>query len=89
MELSTQMLSKCLLNLNEKMGAKMMCEAGRNSLKICPINSVFIIYFYHGNLEFHGQEKRFDLTSMHLQCRLLDEMAACPLLYVIGFGNYN
>lgn len=68
------------------MRAKMMCESGENSLKICPINSEFIIYLYHGNLEFNGEEKRFDLTSMHLQCELSDEIAACPLLYLPVLG---
>lgn len=81
------MLNKCLLNLSEHMRAKMMCESGENSLKICPINSEFIIYLYHGNLEFNGQKKkRFDLTSTHLQCGLLDEIAACPLLYLPVLG---
>lgn len=84
------MRNKCLLNLNEELGAKITCELGESSLKICPINSVFIIYFYHGNLEFNEQEKRFDSTSMHLQCGLLlGGITACPLLYVIVAGNYN
>ena len=57
-----------------------MCELRENSLKICSINSVFIISFYHGNLEFNEQEKRSDFTSKHLRHGLLDKIAVCPLL---------
>lgn len=49
-----------------KWGQKMHVS-GENNLKICPINSLYVISFYHGNLDLNGQENVFDLIPMHSQ----------------------